>query len=269
MRNSPDLRDPPTGTWSRRTARTGGRVTCRQPAAMTDRCSPRGTGGIGVGALSTRSAQESLLAPTSMAVDTGPCDQASITAIGPGRTMRTVALLGRQGGEGGPVGVPARRGPGLERGMVVRRPWSRIWRSNGGGRRGALAAAGFGIGGLIVVRLYTGTALGASNLDSEQPRNYDELDLEAARVIAAHAFVVLAHTARHRTCGTPSIPHLIGQAQGMLIACDGLTSDTALTVLRRYSENTNTEIALIVRQLINTGRFPGIQREINAIRNNK
>ena len=56
---------------------------------------------------------------------------------------------------------------------------------------------------------------------------------------------------------------------GVLIARHGLTPDTAFTRLRRYSQNTNTQIGLIARQLINTGRLTGLKREINAIRNNK
>ena len=119
------------------------------------------------------------------------------------------------------------------------------------------------------MHLYTDTALGALNLYSEKPRDYDDIDLEAARVIAAHASVVLAHTRTtqnlRRAIDTRT---LIGQAQGMLIARHGITPDTAFAVLRRYSQNTNTQITVIAGQLIDTGRLPGLQREINAITEN-
>ena len=217
-------------------------------------------------ALSARSAQESLQAVLSVAVDTGPCDQASITALGPGRTVRTVAfsddrvakadLLQYQFGEGPSWDAAWSDEMILVEDLAVDRRWPR-W---------APPATGFGIGGLIAVHLYTDTALGVLNLYSDQPRDYDDIDLEAARVIAAHASVVLTHTRITQDLRNAiDARTLIGQAQGVLMARHGLTPDTAFTVLRRCSQNTNTQIAVIAGQLINTGRLPGLQREINTI----
>jgi hypothetical protein len=79
-------------------------------------------------------------------------------------------------------------------------------------------AAGLGIGALVAVHLYTDTGLGALNLYSEQPREFHGADLEAARVVAAQASVVLAYTRKTQNLWHAiDTRNLIGQAQGMLM----------------------------------------------------
>ena len=221
-------------------------------------------------ALSARSTNESLQVVIALASDIGPCDQASITELGPGPTVRTIAssddraakadLWQYQLGEG-PTWDAVRSDEMI---MVEDLPTDRRW------PRWAPLAEGFGIGGVIAVPLYTDTILGVINLYSELPREYDDLDLEAVKVIAAHASVVLAHTrtTEHlkRAIDTRT---LIGQAQGMLMARHGLTPNTAFAALRRYSQNTNTRITATAEQLVSTGRLPGLKRQINAIKVNE
>jgi GAF domain-containing protein len=59
--------------------------------------------------------------------------------------------------------------------------------------RWAPEAAGWGIGASLSVHLFTDTTLGSINLYSLAPREFTGTDLENARVIAAHASVVLAY----------------------------------------------------------------------------
>ena len=123
--------------------------------------------------------------------------------------------------------------------------------------RWAPRAADLGIGGLLAVHLYTDTALGALNLYSERPRVYDDTDLEAARIVAAHASVVLAYTRKTQDLWRAiDTRNLIGQAQGMLMAQYKLTPDTAFAVLRRYSQATNVRLAELAEELTSTGQLP-------------
>lgn len=64
------------------------------------------------------------------------------------------------------------------------------------------------------VHLFTDTALGSLNLYSLCPRDYSHGDLEAAKIIAAHASVVLAYTRQERNLWQAiDSRNLIGQAQ--------------------------------------------------------
>lgn len=216
-------------------------------------------------AISVPSAQEALEVVIAMAVGSGPCDQASITALGPGRTVQTVAasddrvskadLLQYQLGEG-----PCLDAAGSDEMILVEDlPSERRW------PRWAPLAAGWGIGGLIAVHLHTDIALGAVNLYSAQPREFDDLDLEAARVVAAHSSVVLAHIrATHHLRRAVEARTIIGQAEGILMARYQLTPDSAFAVLRRYSQTTNTQIAVLAEKLVSTGRLPRLEREIDT-----
>jgi hypothetical protein len=76
-------------------------------------------------------------------------------------------------------------------------------------------AVGLGARGVISVRMFTDTPLDALNLYSDQPYDYNEADLHTARVIAAHASVVLAHTTITQNLRRAiQTRNLIGQAPG-------------------------------------------------------
>ena len=64
------------------------------------------------------------------------------------------------------------------------------------------------------VHLFTDTALGSLNLYSLHPRDFGHADLEAARVIGAHASVVLAYARTEQNLWQAiDTRNLIGQAQ--------------------------------------------------------
>ena len=132
-------------------------------------------------AAARKSSSESLAAVIEMAAASGPCDQASITMLGPKRSLNTVAVLERLDPSCRPAAVRAGRGAvpgcGLGRGPVRHsRTWSRTVGGHGG-RRGPPNSASPACSSL---HLFTDTALGSLNLYSLRPRDYDHGDIEAA-----------------------------------------------------------------------------------------
>ena len=119
--------------------------------------------------------------------------------------------------------------------------------------------AGLGIGSSLSVHLFTDTALGSLNLYSLHPRDYDHTDLEAAKVIGAHASVVLAHTRTEQNLWQAiDTRNVIGQAQGILMQKYGLTAENAFAVLRRYSQQHNIKLAAVAEQLTITRALTGM-----------
>ena len=203
--------------------------------------------------------EESLRAVIAMAVGTAPCDQASITMLGPGRTVETVASSDGRITKADMLQYEEDEGPCLDAvwtngvfevpDLAADARWPR-WTAR---------AADLGIGGLLAVHLYTDTSLGALNLYSERPREYDELDVEVAKVVAAHVSVVLAHTRKTQDLWrTIDTRNLIGQAQGILMARYSLTPERAFAVLRRYSQARRTRLAAVAEELTRTGQLPDL-----------
>ena len=102
--------------------------------------------------------------------------------------------------------------------------------------------------------------MGSLNLYSLAPRRFDAADVEAARVIGAHASVVLAHArTRDNLSRAMDTRSQIGRAQGILMERYGLNPASAFAVLRRLSQDQNVKMAALAEQLINTGRLPGLE----------
>jgi GAF domain-containing protein len=192
------------------------------PLACSDDGSVLSTGALAESmraAMSGRSIQDTLQVVIGLAVDTAPCDHTSITMLGPGRTVQTVVSSNYRASKADLVQYELYEGPCLDavlseelilvENLADEHRWPR-WTP---------LASGFGIGSLLSLRLFTDTALGAINLYSELPRDYDDVDMETARVVAAHASVILAHI-----CSTEHLRRaidtrtLIGQAQGIMMA---------------------------------------------------
>lgn len=130
-----------------------------------------------------------------------------------------------------------------------------------GGRwpRWGPAAAHHGFHAVVSVNLhFSGSTLGAINLYSESPRQFTAADLDVARLVGAHASIVLSRyrsdtnlwqaiTARHR----------IGLAQGILMERFHVDADKAFAVLRRLSQHQNIKLSQIAEHVIATGQLPG------------
>jgi hypothetical protein len=228
----------------------------------TARCGPGNGLPAGVYAEAVRQAAtrkspaETLAAVIDMAVTSGPGEQALIT-MRTGRSVESVAYssdlvlradqLQYELGEGPCLDAVWANGVFVIPDLVADGRWPR-W---------APAAAGLGIGSSISVHLFTDTALGSLNLYSLHPRNYGHADLESAKVIGAHASVVLAYARNEQNLWQAiDTRNLIGQAQGMLMQKYGLTAEKAFSALRRYSQDHNLKLAALAEQLTTTGALP-------------
>jgi len=212
-------------------------------------------------AVARSSPQDALRAVIDMAVESGPCDAVSLTTLGRGRTVTTEAhssdqvlqadRLQYELGEGPCLDAVWTNGVYLVPNLIADGRWPR-W---------APRAAELGIAASMSVHLFTNTKLGSLNMYSLTPRQFDLTDIETARVIAAHASVVLAYA--HTTEGlfrALDSRNLIGQAQGMLMARYGLTPPKAFAVLRRYSQHHNVKLTELCEQLTTTGQLPHLDR---------
>jgi len=116
-------------------------------------------------------------------------------------------------------------------------------------------AADKGIGAVISVHLFTrGPAMGALNLYRNEPQVMNSQDLDIARVLAAHASIVLA---RYRSdlnlLKAIDARHRIGQAQGILMHKYGLSEDRAFGFMRRLSQTENVKLHVIADQIVMHG----------------
>jgi len=210
-------------------------------------------------AAARKSPAETLAAVIAMAIESGPCEAASITMRSAGNTVESVAYSSDRILRADELQYELGEGPCLDavwtNGVFVIEDLS----ADGRWPRWAPAAADLGVGSSVSVHLFTDTALGSLNLYSLRPRHYSHGDLEAARIIAAHASVVLAYTREERNLWQAiDSRNLIGQAQGMLMQQYGLTADKAFAVLRRYSQDQNVKLVVLAQQITTTGQLPAV-----------
>jgi len=120
------------------------------------------------------------------------------------------------------------------------------------------AAARHGVHSVISVQLHVSdSAIGALNMYGSAPREYRGEDLELARIIGAHASIVLAtHRSETHLWKAIGARHRIGQAQGILMERFKIDADKAFTVLRRLSQQHNMKLHMVADHLIVTGRLP-------------
>lgn len=109
-----------------------------------------------------------------------------------------------------------------------------------------------GLSSLLAVKLFTNEqTVGALDLYSFEPREYDGEDVLAARVVAARVSAALASARREETLQEAmDARNQIGQAQGILMERYGLSAGQAFAVLRRYSQEQNRKLRHIAQELI-------------------
>ena len=119
-------------------------------------------------------------------------------------------------------------------------------------------AAEMGLRSVLAVRLFTsGTTHGALNLYSTQPRRFGDDDVALAHVYATHASVALAAARQEENLRRAiDARHLIGQAQGILMERFNIDADRAFSVLRRYSQDSNTKLRTIAEGVISGRDLP-------------
>lgn len=119
-------------------------------------------------------------------------------------------------------------------------------------------AAALGLHSLLSVRLYTtGGTVGSLNLYANEPKAFDEDDLDVAEIFGRHASIALA-TAREESGLRQAISarHVVGLAQGILMERYGLDAERAFSLLRRYSRHNNIKLRVVAERIIATGRLP-------------
>ena len=115
-----------------------------------------------------------------------------------------------------------------------------------------------GVRAVLDVPLTTATGtVGMLGLYSTAPDAFGPDDIGVAHILARHASVALAN-ARHEANLAQAVDarKLVGQAMGILMERYDLDSDRAFTVLRRYSQDTNTKLRDVAQQLIDTRKLP-------------
>jgi ANTAR domain/GAF domain len=132
-------------------------------------------------------------------------------------------------------------------------------------------AAALGMRSLLSCRLSSNGTRGALNLYAALPRAYGAIDRTKALIFAAHAGIALGaaearedaalslDTGLHRIedlIAALGTQETIGQAEGILIERERITSDQAFQVLRRASQHLNVKLREVARYVVETGEVP-------------
>ncbi len=119
--------------------------------------------------------------------------------------------------------------------------------------------AELGMSSVLALRLAAGSQiLGTLLLYSSRSEAFDAGDISVAFSYATHAAVAL-FAARQSTGLNHAVEtrHLIGVAQGILMARYELSEDRSFALLKRYSNCTNTKLRDVARQVVGRRGLPG------------
>jgi transcriptional regulator with GAF, ATPase, and Fis domain len=127
--------------------------------------------------------------------------------------------------------------------------WSRTWSEQ-------VSAAG--IRSSIHLPLLVGNrALAVLSLYSDQPDAFTEDDLAVAHILARHASVAIAAARQEATMAQAiDARKLVGVAMGILMVTYDVDQDRAFTILKRYSQDTNTRLREVAQHVIDTRKLP-------------
>jgi GAF domain-containing protein len=131
------------------------------------------------------------------------------------------------------------------------------------GTFGAQAAAA-GMRSALGLPLSTNGTLGALNLYARYPAAFGSVDRARGAILAALASIALsaAHSHEDEERRTDNLHaalttrEIIGQAQGILMERDRITSEEAFDILRRASQHLNLKLREVARTLVETGERP-------------
>lgn len=127
-------------------------------------------------------------------------------------------------------------------------------------------AAAAGMRSLLALRLSADGTMGALNLYALYPRAFGVIDRAKGLVLAGLAGLALtlaeAHEQEERRADNFHraliTRELIGQAQGILMERERITSDQAFDILRRASQNLNVKLSEVAQHLVDTGESPRV-----------
>lgn len=120
------------------------------------------------------------------------------------------------------------------------------------------AVAEAGVGSVLSVRMANDEeVLGALNLYSTIKHGYDSDAVDLALVFASHAATAISNTRLVDGLQTAlQSRHLIGVAQGILMAQYDMELETSFEVLRRYSSHANVKLRDIAHQVVESRTLP-------------
>ncbi|MHB1709982.1 MAG: GAF and ANTAR domain-containing protein [Acidimicrobiales bacterium] len=130
-------------------------------------------------------------------------------------------------------------------------------------RFGPVAVAA-GVRCALAFHLHTESTQGALNLYAFSPRAFGAMDRAKGMIVATLAGLALGgaqvHEAEDRRNSNLNealaTRELIGQAQGILMERERLTSDQAFDILRRASQHLNIKLREVAQGLVDTGQQP-------------
>jgi GAF domain-containing protein len=112
--------------------------------------------------------------------------------------------------------------------------------------------AGLGLRSVLSAEIHSGDErIGALNVYGSGPRTFTAEDMQVARLLAAQAGVALRVSEKVEGLMTALDSRtVIGQAQGILMNQFRLPEDRAFAVLKRLSQDRNTRLVTIARQIV-------------------
>lgn len=122
----------------------------------------------------------------------------------------------------------------------------------------ARAKSETGVTSMLAFRLFVeGDTLGALNLYSKAADAFDDTSRTVGLVFAAHAAVALA-TAVHEEQMDEALQSrdLIGQAKGILMAREGVSSEEAFDMLKRASQRLNIKLRDVAGEMVESTETP-------------
>lgn len=124
-------------------------------------------------------------------------------------------------------------------------------------------ATELGVRSMLCFQLFTtAREYGALNLYSESPDAFDHEDQTVGLALAAHIAVALATSREIDSLDVAVVNRtMIGQAEGILMERYDLTADKAFSVLKRISQDSQTKLAVVAGQLVETRRIPQVTKE--------
>lgn len=117
------------------------------------------------------------------------------------------------------------------------------------------AAAETGVASILSFRLFADEdTMGSLNLYSKVPAAFGEGARELGAVFAAHAAVALASARKEEQLREAMESRdIIGQAKGLLMAREGMTSEEAFVVLRKASQRLNVKLNEVAKRVVTSG----------------
>lgn len=112
-----------------------------------------------------------------------------------------------------------------------------------------------GVRSMLAFRLFVaGDTLGSLNLYSRQPRAFSEESLAVGTIFAAHASVAFRAAQAKEDLGrlreVLEARELIGQAKGILMGRQGISSQAAQDILQRGAERLKVELRELARRVV-------------------